>query len=233
MMQVKEIDGSQVIAQRLQEAIEKVGMSQTQIAKATGYTRVYINQMVHGSRGEYTHDKALYKVATALGISPQWLIYGEGEMFTVAIGYNKGQCFDLDKNIAVGVFKSEDITFDETSGQANWGRPVNTAFIPNQLMLDQTTELKAIIVEEQNMQPCLCKDDMAVIDPNHTKIIDGRVFAFIYEGKISFRRVIVNLDGSYSFVAEFPMKSALNVSAEQFKKFCILGVVLCKISFNI
>lgn len=59
MMQVKEIDGSQVIAQRLQEAIEKVGMSQTQIAKATGYTRVYINQMVHGSRGEYTHDKEL------------------------------------------------------------------------------------------------------------------------------------------------------------------------------
>lgn len=231
-MEDKLIDTPAHISERLNHAIKVTKISQSEIARKCGYTRVYINQLVRGKRAEYTKPTALQKIANVLGVNPIWLLYGEGDMFSSVLGYAKGICFDLDENFPVRIYQTDAIQFTEDN-EVIWGRSENTAFVPSQLINNKEGILNGVVVASQTMSPSLCDGDLAIIDITQRNIVDGYLYAFIYEGNLNFRRIIVNIDGSFTFINEYPVKSTMTISANELSKYCILGRVVCKISNSI
>ncbi len=61
-------------AQRIREARRERGLTQEQLAAATGVSRSAVAQWETGRAGQITGN--LSRIATVLGISVEWLLYG-------------------------------------------------------------------------------------------------------------------------------------------------------------
>ena len=80
MDKIRQIDPPSVISERLKIAIASKNVKQKDLAEATGFSRVYINSIVQGRKPSYSSDNHLRKIADALKINADWLIYGTGTM---------------------------------------------------------------------------------------------------------------------------------------------------------
>lgn len=223
------IDPPEVISLRLKKALLERQMSQTELAEKTGYTRVYINQLVQAARGEFKKDSALKRIALALDINPQWLIYGEGDMLTESLGYAKGQVFDLDNAHPVVIYNPDYLRFRD-DGTFTWGRPLNTIFIPKYVIKQEATpDLRGLKVTNANMRPELKIDDLAIIDISQRTIFEGRIYAFMFKDTLCFRGVTLSIDGSYNLVQSYPVPGQINITPEQLKELYVLGEVVARI----
>ena len=63
-------------AKRLQQAIERLGISQAEAARRCGVSQQSINYIISN---DLKHSKLAVSIADALSINPDWLIYGEGK----------------------------------------------------------------------------------------------------------------------------------------------------------
>ena len=70
---------SQSPAERLAQFIRARGLSQAQLARDLGYSRAYINQIIHGS--ENLSEACVEKLGEVYALSRQWLLRGEGDPF--------------------------------------------------------------------------------------------------------------------------------------------------------
>lgn len=76
------------LAKRLQETMERAGLTQAALArKASGFGESVSQQVVqHLTSGRNTNSKSLVPIAKALDVSVEWLMTGEGGSFTVKGG---------------------------------------------------------------------------------------------------------------------------------------------------
>lgn len=67
---------------RLEEALKKAGKSRTELADHIGYTRQAIGMLINfkGNRPRTLNTDAHVKAARFLGVNPDWLLYGSGQM---------------------------------------------------------------------------------------------------------------------------------------------------------
>lgn len=228
-MTIREIDSPEIVSQRLKKALVERNMSQTELAEKTGYTRVYINQIVQGARAIYKKDGALKRLALALEINPQWLMFGDGDMLTESLGYTKGQVFDLDDTFPVVIYNPSSIHYRD-DGSLTWGRPLSTIFIPKYVIQDRNVpDLRGLQVTNTNLKPALNKNDLAIIDVSQRTIYEGRTYALMFQEMICFRSVTSNIDGSINLIYSHPFPSQINIPKDQLDTIQVLGEIVGKI----
>lgn len=71
-------------AQRIREARRERGLTQEQLAEATGVSRSAVAQWETGRAGQITGNLA--RIATVLGISVEWLLYGANKLAPLEAG---------------------------------------------------------------------------------------------------------------------------------------------------
>src|ERR1700755_1511262 len=76
------------LSQRLQETMERAGLTQAALArKASSFGEAVSQQVVqHLTSGRNTNSKSLVPIAKALDVSVEWLMTGEGGSFSVKGG---------------------------------------------------------------------------------------------------------------------------------------------------
>ena len=183
------------VGARLRDAIAIRQVTQAQLGKLTGFSRVYINKIVNGNRAPFKSEGGLTVIANALNISPEWLIRGAGQMFTDRLAYdNKGEVFILNTSVPVHIFEAS--ASKDPDGAPVLTKTDDVIFIPQSKIKYKamSSSLKAFNVVGSNMSPTLLDGDLAVVDCSRREYIAGRIYAFFFVGLVRFRRV--NIDAS-------------------------------------
>lgn len=71
-----------MLAQRLEELIEALGIRKKEFAGAVGFSQAYISMILRGNR-PHPSDRFFQSVSRAYPVDAHWLRTGEGEMFAL------------------------------------------------------------------------------------------------------------------------------------------------------
>lgn len=225
------IDTPQIVGKRLRDALAVRQMTQGELANQIGFSRVYINKLVNGALPEFKSDSNLISIANALGISPEWLIRGSGQMMTERLAYDtKGEVFELNSSIPVNVFEA-------TAAQDPMSQPVLTktdevVFLPQSIIKAgvESNELKAFAVIGSNMAPTLLEGDLAIVDCAQRSYIDGRIYAFFFGDHVRLRRVRIDADECLTLISDRDPPSMIpeRLSSDRQAKLHVIGEVIAR-----
>lgn len=188
------------ISTRLNEAMKAAGYeSQSALARASGIPQPTINRILNGvgKKGPETHTLAA--LAVACNVTFEWLLEGTGRRerdgampasarFTpVVIARDDDDNFyRIDKvrlRLSAGIsgFAVEPETHDGSTISVPRDWADRNGYDPECLI--------GIKVRGESMEPSLYEDDLVIINTADTRLVDGSVYAFNYEGEPVVKRL--------------------------------------------
>ena len=156
------------LAKRLQETMERAGLTQAALArKASAFGESVSQQVVqHLTSGRNTNSKSLVPIAKALDVSVEWLMTGEGGVFAVKGGAaglraSKTQARDARDQERVPVLGMAECGPD---GWSLWnGDIIDT--IPRPMNLVGAPKAYAVYIVGDSMEPRYYSGELAHIHP--------------------------------------------------------------------
>lgn len=194
------------IGKRLDEAMKAAGIeSQSALSRASGVPQPTINRILKNVGKKGPESQTLLPLAQACGVNFQWLLEGIGPMKSDPSAANLTALYPgarpvvaagpddpsrtkirkvLDIRLSAGIngFGYELDPVDH----GNWDVPTRwiekNRLVPSQLL--------AIDVRGESMEPSLYEGDVVVIDTADTKMVSGLVYAINFEGEAIIKRLV-------------------------------------------
>lgn len=188
------------ISTRLNEAMTKAGYeSQSALARASGIPQPTINRILNGVGKKGPETNTLAALAQACNVSFEWLHEGTGPRerngvaaaarFTpvVVAADDDDRFYRIDKvklRLSAGIsgFAMEPETHDGSTISIPRDWADRNGYDPERLI--------GITVRGESMEPSLYEDDLVIINTGDTKLVDGVVYAFNYEGEPVVKRLV-------------------------------------------
>lgn len=175
------------LAKRIDEKLKELHKSQEELANEVGVSQAAISKII---LGETRNPKYLDKIAKALSVSEQWLLFGTAGasnaqiISTQAYGWDNGT--PLPDDMAKIPFFC-DMSLSAGHGSINDGLPYNGAVLWYSkafLKRKNTTADKVfcIKVKGDSMEPVFDEGGIVMIDTLNTDIVDGKPYAITYDG---------------------------------------------------
>lgn len=150
------------------------------------------------------------RIAEALGVSADWLAYGEGDKTAthVAVWNEKDDLPPDDTRVWVDRWE---YAFSAGNGMVQWevrqkdALPFRAAFFDSIGCKPETCKL--VMARGDSMEPFLFDRDMMMIDTTKTAIRDGRIYAIHFEGEPLVKQVFKQAGGAltlHSFNPRYP-----------------------------
>lgn len=186
------------ISTRLNEAMTRAGYeSQSALARASGIPQPTINRILNGVGKKGPETNTLAALAVACNVSFEWLHEGTGPRerngaaaarFTpvVVAADDDDRFYRIDKvklRLSAGIsgFAMEPETHDGSTISIPRDWADRNGYDPERLI--------GITVRGESMEPSLYEDDLVIINTADTKLVDGIVYAFNYEGEPVVKRL--------------------------------------------
>lgn len=177
------------LGKRLKHARLERGLTQMQLAQASGVKQSDISKL---ERGDSITTTGVVRLAKALGCSAEWLDTGNGSMWISG----PAQSIDLEDNpdfpsVRRVKFKlSAGATGFAVDYQDQEGAPIvfRRAWLASKGLLAE--KLFAVSVANGSMEPGLYDGDTVVVNTDSTAPKDGVVFAVNYEGEMVIKRLV-------------------------------------------
>jgi len=170
---------------------------QTGLVKASGASKSVVNQWLTGKIKSMDIRYAL-NIERALGVSHIWLMTGEGDP-------RQAPLHRLKDGMAVRALDNDDTEFVQirmvklrlsagiTGFQAEPERREGGTLGMRRTWIERHNyhpdHLIAIHVKGESMEPSLYAGDIVIINTLDTKLVDGAVYAFNYEGEAVVKRL--------------------------------------------
>ncbi|MRV72278.1 helix-turn-helix domain-containing protein [Duganella sp. FT92W] len=191
------------ISSRLTEAMKAAGFeSQSALARASGVPQPTINRILNavGKKGPEAHTLAA--LASACNVTFEWLHEGTGQRERNAPAAAQPQAprythvviapddddrfYRIDKvklRLSAGIsgFAVEPETHDGSTISIPRDWADRNGYNPERLI--------GVKVRGESMEPSLFEDDLVIINTADTKLVDGIVYAFNYEGEPVVKRL--------------------------------------------
>lgn len=177
------------LGKRLKHARLERGLTQVQLAQASGVKQSDISKL---ERGDSSTTTGLVKLAKALGCSADWLDTGTGAIW----GFDPLQVIDLDDNPDFPAVRR--VKFKLSAGASGFavdyqdqdGAPIvfRRTWLANKGL--KAEKLFAVSVANGSMEPGLYDGDTVVVNTDATTPKDGVVFAVNYEGEMVIKRLV-------------------------------------------
>ena len=170
---------------------------QTGLVKASGASKSVVNQWLTGKIKSMDIRYAL-NIERELGFSHIWLMTGDGDPHQAPLHHLK-KALPIriaehgDRDIAmiqmVKLRLSAGITGFQTEPEHRDGGtfPMSRDWIERHNLIAE--HLIAISVQGERMEPSLYEDDIVIINTLDTRLVDGAVYAFNYEGEAVVKRL--------------------------------------------
>ncbi len=224
-----EIDSPAVIAERLRQALATTHMKQSELAEATGFSRVYVNQLVRGKKEFYSTDTHLRKIAIAMNINPGWLIKGTGTIFSAEFDVTgaSSRHLNLDDLHIISVCR---IAPQDDPDQPDYMilEDEETIALPKSVC-GEGEQPFALKVETDLIAPIVNLNDYAILRKESGPVVDGMLYAIWYMSRVHFRFITVNLNGSYTLCTTPDGRRADALNEEESRSLVILGRVIARI----
>jgi len=188
------------ISTRLHEAMKTAGYeSQSALARASGIPQPTINRILNGVGKKGPEAHTLAALAVACNVSFEWLHEGTGQRerhgaassaprFTpvVVAREDDDRFYRIDKvrlRLSAGIsgYAVEPETHDGSTISIPRDWADRNGYDPERLI--------GVKVRGESMEPSLHEDDLVIINTADTRLVDGMVYAFNYEGEPVVKRL--------------------------------------------
>lgn len=195
------------VGKRLRTERTAQGLSQNAVAKRSGVTQGLIAQIEGGINEGSKH---IMKIAAALGVSADWLVYGKGDKTDggVAVWDDKDE---LPKDESRVWIDRWDYAFCAGNGGIQWEVRQKDALPFNGSLFkaigSKPKDCRLMMVRGDSMEPFLFDRDMMMIDVTKNEVRDGKIYAIHFEGEALVKQLFKQAGGAltlHSYNHKYP-----------------------------
>lgn len=199
---------------RLHAALERKNTSREDLAKAIGRTPQAVGQVINGTTKALTAENNS-RAAAFLGVNPDWLATGEGEMLATSSPATLGK--PVRAHDEGEPLPDEYIQIPETEVRFAAGNGRTALFdevldsVPRTYRRDwfakegiSPAHAHCFKVHGESMEPFLYDGDSVLVNLGETQILNGKVYALRYGDELRIKRVYRKLDGSLILHSDNP-----------------------------
>lgn len=214
------------LSERIRWVMQHFSLTQAELARICGIKQPSVNRWVSGATETINSESAL-RLCERYPINLQWLISGVGEPLFKGEGISSIQPSSAYSQRAVRLFHL--VAQTDPRLQPKLDEMDMSPKYYDQAWLDEhglkVENLQAFIVTDDGLSPFINEGDIVTVDMTQTTIENGRVYAFVYSGKLCVRRLRVLLNGDLQTIPS-DSRSVETILKDQTALLHILGKVV-------
>ncbi|MDU5000005.1 MAG: helix-turn-helix transcriptional regulator [Enterobacteriaceae bacterium] len=222
-------------SERLAQAMKHAGYTQGRLAKDVGMAQSSIHKLLNDANG----SRKSVEIASVLGVRPEWLSTGEGEM--AAIGTSEPTALYQVKPSLNGIYRVDVLDVKASAGP---GTLVTSDFIETIRAIEYTTEqaralfgnrpathVKVITVNGDSMEGTISPGDQIFVDTGVTHFDGDGVYVFVFGKTLHVKRLQMQRD-RLAVISDNPIYEKWYVEAGDEDTFYIMAKVLLRQSVD-
>ncbi|MCM7424149.1 MULTISPECIES: XRE family transcriptional regulator [Enterobacter] len=222
-------------SERLAQAMKNAGYTQGRLAKDVGMAQSSVNKLLKDANG----SRKTVEIASVLGVRPEWLSTGEGEM--ASSGTREPAALYQVKPSLNGIYRVDVLDVKASAGP---GSIVTSDFIETIRAIEYTTEqaralfgnrpathVKVITVNGDSMDGTISPGDHIFVDTGVTHFDGDGVYVFVFGKTLHVKRLQMQRD-RLAVISDNPIYEKWYVEPEDEDAFYVMAKVLLRQSID-
>ncbi|AWQ43701.1 MULTISPECIES: XRE family transcriptional regulator [Enterobacter cloacae complex] len=222
-------------SERLAQAMKHAGYTQGRLAKDVGMAQSSVNKLLKNANG----SRKTVEIASVLGVRPEWLSAGEGEMASSSAREPTALC--QVKSSLNGVYRVDVLDVKASAGP---GSIATSDFIETIRAIEYTTEqaralfgnrpashVKVITVNGDSMDGTISPGDQIFVDTSVTHFDGDGVYVFVFGKTLHVKRLQMQRD-RLAVISDNPIYEKWYVEPEDEDAFYVMAKVLLRQSVD-
>ncbi|CZZ77600.1 XRE family transcriptional regulator [Enterobacter hormaechei] len=222
-------------SERLAQAMKHAGYTQGRLAKDVGMAQSSVNKLLKEANG----SRKTVEIASVLGVRPEWLSTGEGEM--ASSGAREPTALYQVKPSQNGIYRVDVLDVKASAGP---GSIVTSDFIETIRAIEYTTEqaralfgnrpathVKVITVNGDSMDGTISPGDQIFVDTGVTHFDGDGVYVFVFGKTLHVKRLQMQRD-RLAVISDNPIYEKWYVEPEDEDAFYVMAKVLLRQSVD-
>ncbi|ENQ9593724.1 XRE family transcriptional regulator [Enterobacter cloacae complex sp. 370H10] len=222
-------------SERLAQAMKHAGYTQGRLAKDVGMAQSSVNKLLKDANG----SRKTVEIASVLGVRPEWLSTGEGEM--ASSGAREPTALYQVKPSLNGIYRVDVLDVKASAGP---GTVVTSDFIETIRAIEYTNEqaralfgnrpathVKVITVNGDSMDGTISPGDQIFVDTGVTHFDGDGVYVFVFGKTLHVKRLQMQRD-RLAVISDNPIYEKWYVEPEDEDAFYVMAKVLLRQSVD-
>lgn len=222
-------------SERLAQAMKYAGYTQGRLAKDVGMAQSSVNKLLKEANG----SRKTVEIASVLGVRPEWLSTGEGEM--ASSGARETTALYQVKPSLNGIYRVDVLDVKASAGP---GSIVTSDFIETIRAIEYTNEqaralfgnrpathVKVITVNGDSMDGTISPGDQIFVDTGVTHFDGDGVYVFVFGKTLHVKRLQMQRD-RLAVISDNPIYEKWYVEPEDEGAFYVMAKVLLRQSVD-
>lgn len=222
-------------SERLAQAMKHAGYTQGRLAKDVGMAQSSVNKLLKDANG----SRKTVEIASVLGVRPEWLSTGEGEM--ASSGAREPAALYQVKPSLNGIYRVDVLDVKASAGP---GAIVTSDFIETIRAIEYTNEqaralfgnrpathVKVITVNGDSMDGTISPGDQIFVDTGVTHFDGDGVYVFVFGKTLHVKRLQMQRD-RLAVISDNPIYEKWYVEPEDEDAFYVMAKVLLRQSVD-
>ncbi|MCM7530665.1 XRE family transcriptional regulator [Enterobacter quasiroggenkampii] len=222
-------------SERLAQAMKHAGYTQGRLAKDVGMAQSSVNKLLKDANG----SRKTVEIASVLGVRPEWLSTGEGEM--ASSGAREPTALYQVKPPLNGIYRVDVLDVKASAGP---GTIVTSDFIETIRAIEYTNEqaralfgnrpathVKVITVNGDSMDGTISPGDQIFVDTGVTHFDGDGVYVFVFGKTLHVKRLQMQRD-RLAVISDNPIYEKWYVEPEDEDAFYVMAKVLLRQSVD-
>ncbi|WP_288791106.1 helix-turn-helix transcriptional regulator [uncultured Enterobacter sp.] len=222
-------------SERLAQAMKHAGYTQGRLAKDVGMAQSSVNKLLKDANG----SRKTVEIASVLGVRPEWLSTGEGEM--ASSGAREPTALYQVKPSLNGIYRVDVLDVKASAGP---GTIVTSDFIETIRAIEYTNEqaralfgnrpathVKVITVNGDSMDGTISPGDQIFVDTGVTHFDGDGVYVFVFGKTLHVKRLQMQRD-RLAVISDNPIYEKWYVEPEDEGAFYVMAKVLLRQSVD-
>ncbi|MEB0951640.1 XRE family transcriptional regulator [Citrobacter sedlakii] len=222
-------------SERLAQAMKHAGYTQGRLAKDVGMAQSSVNKLLKDANG----SRKTVEIASVLGVRPEWLSTGEGEM--ASSGVREPTALYQVKPSLNGIYRVDVLDVKASAGP---GTIVTSDFIETIRAIEYTNEqaralfgnrpathVKVITVNGDSMDGTISPGDQIFVDTGVTHFDGDGVYVFVFGKTLHVKRLQMQRD-RLAVISDNPIYEKWYVEPEDEDAFYVMAKVLLRQSVD-
>lgn len=222
-------------SERLAQAMKHAGYTQGRLAKDVGMAQSSVNKLLKEANG----SRKTVEIASVLGVRPEWLSTGEGEMASSS-AREPSALYQVKPSLN-GIYRVDVLDVKASAGP---GSIVTSDFIETIRAIEYTTEqaralfgnrpavhVKVITVNGDSMDGTISPGDQIFVDTSVTHFDGDGVYVFVFGKTLHVKRLQMQRD-RLAVISDNPIYEKWYVEPEDEDAFYVMAKVLLRQSVD-
>ncbi|HHI2217063.1 XRE family transcriptional regulator [Enterobacter cloacae] len=222
-------------SERLAQAMKHAGYTQGRLAKDVGMAQSSVNKLLKEANG----SRKTVEIASVLGVRPEWLSTGEGEMASSSA--REPSALYQVKSSLNGIYRVDVLDVKASAGP---GSIVTSDFIETIRAIEYTNEqaralfgnrpathVKVITVNGDSMDGTISPGDQIFVDTGVTHFDGDGVYVFVFGKTLHVKRLQMQRD-RLAVISDNPIYEKWYVEPEDEDAFYVMAKVLLRQSVD-